>query len=543
MRCRSTAAMLVLLGACQREPGVSVRLVTEPGVPALSRVHLATLQGGELLMQDKEDLPLGALALPQTVVLTSWNRAEGPVAVIAQGFNGGVVEARGEVSTTFTRDAPYREVTLLLLRLCEGGKCGLMPTTCAAQKIQCGVIDDQAGGFLRCGECPEGQTCGAGGAGRCGTGACMPTASCASLDAGCGVVSDGCKLVPCGNCSGQNVCAADHTCACSPALACATADAGCRPVADGCGRTITCESCTAPQTCGGGADPDHCGCSPRCDTKVCGADDGCGGKCLTGACPAASQCVAGTCQCENGGAACGMQTQCVDLTSDALNCGACNHKCPRFDGCQNGVCVCSDPKDNGDGHCCPVNWSFEYSADMRGPYCFNRAAGVTDLLGAELSCSLQNACVGFGPVLVGAPAPIPASASCGSYLAGRSGMFTVNPLVPWVETYVDYGQGLTELGGQSCSACDGGDTCTCKDCVCAAPATGCSQTAYCVKDPLAPRRSPCLTTADCPGGTSCDGGACLADPSFGCCVSDFTCNANNSGTCQRVGDRATGLCH
>ncbi|HRI54691.1 MAG TPA: hypothetical protein PLW65_31355, partial [Pseudomonadota bacterium] len=43
------------------------------------------------------------------------------------------------------------------------GKCGApmcTPRTCASANANCGVIGDGCGGTLNCGTCPAGQTCG-----------------------------------------------------------------------------------------------------------------------------------------------------------------------------------------------------------------------------------------------------------------------------------------------------------------------------------------------------------------------------------------------
>ncbi|MBL91987.1 MAG: hypothetical protein CMH56_09285 [Myxococcales bacterium] len=93
-----------------------------------------------------------------------------------------------------------------------------VPTTCVALNANCGTLPDGCEGQLTCGECPMGQTCGAGGANLCGAGECTPT-TCEAQGAECGSISDGCgNTLSCGTCpagetcgsaSVANVCVAD----------------------------------------------------------------------------------------------------------------------------------------------------------------------------------------------------------------------------------------------------------------------------------------------------------------------------------------------
>jgi hypothetical protein len=43
-----------------------------------------------------------------------------------------------------------------------------MPESCSSQGIECGPAGDGCGHQIDCGNCPTGQICGAGGAGKCG---------------------------------------------------------------------------------------------------------------------------------------------------------------------------------------------------------------------------------------------------------------------------------------------------------------------------------------------------------------------------------------
>ena len=83
-------------------------------------------------------------------------------------------------------------------------------------------------------------------------------------------------------------------------VTCASMNAGCGPIGDGCGGMLDCGSCTAPKTCGGGGTPFQCGGNSGCVPKTCAqlgfncgpAGDGCGGKLDCGSCPTGQACGA-----------------------------------------------------------------------------------------------------------------------------------------------------------------------------------------------------------------------------------------------------------
>jgi len=194
------------------------------------------------------------------------------------------------------------------------------PRTCAEQSLSCGPTGDGCGNVLQCGTCTAPQTCGgAGVAGQCGAppagGQCTPE-TCASQNAACGSIGDGCgNLLSCGDCVPPLTCggggvlgqcgAADAGVRCSPAT-CASQNITCGPAGDGCGNLLDCGTCSPSSTCGGGGVPGQCGptnCKPAsCAAQhlQCGpAGDGCGGviqcgECASGSCGAGgfSQCIA-----------------------------------------------------------------------------------------------------------------------------------------------------------------------------------------------------------------------------------------------------------
>jgi len=119
-----------------------------------------------------------------------------------------------------------------------GSGCGLQ--TCASQNATCGPIGDGCGGVIDCGTCAAPDTCGGGG-----------------------------TLFSCGN-GGPS---------CTPRT-CADAGATCGKVSDGCGGlTADCGDCSMGQTCGGAGMPNKCG-APPC-TGLCLQQDACTGMSKT----------------------------------------------------------------------------------------------------------------------------------------------------------------------------------------------------------------------------------------------------------------------
>jgi hypothetical protein len=81
-----------------------------------------------------------------------------------------------------------------------------MPQTCMQIGAECGPQADGCGGIVPCGDCPPGQTCGAGGPNKCGATPCTPR-TCAGIGANCGIIGDGCGgTVNCGDCPPTQAC-------------------------------------------------------------------------------------------------------------------------------------------------------------------------------------------------------------------------------------------------------------------------------------------------------------------------------------------------
>ncbi|MBK7858688.1 MAG: hypothetical protein IPJ65_08710 [Archangiaceae bacterium] len=175
--------------------------------------------------------------------------------------------------------------------LADGGMgCGL--TTCASANANCGPIGDGCGNIIDCGGCPLPATCGGGGTpSQCGGDANCIARTCQQIGAECGPMSDGCGgLLNCGACTQPETCGGggiNNRCgvpgtvfgdggACV-GITCATAGASCGVIGDGCGNIVMCGGCDAGQFCGGGGVPYKCGGGNSCTALTCAkVDAGCG---------------------------------------------------------------------------------------------------------------------------------------------------------------------------------------------------------------------------------------------------------------------------
>lgn len=310
---------------------------------------------------------------------------------------------------------------------------GCVAADCASLGVQCGPVSDGCGGVLECGACPQGQTCGGGGAANmCGTGPCVPT-TCEALGASCGAVANGCGgVLECGTCpQGQtcggggaaNVCGTET---CTPAT-CEALGATCGPVGDGCGAVLDCGSCPEGETCGAGGEANQCG-TPACTPATCeslgatcgSVGDGCGGMLDCGACPqgqtcggggTANQCGTPTCTpftCQALGATCGSVS---DACGGMLECGTCP---------EGQICGGGGANRCGAAPCVPV------TCDALGAECGPVGNGCGGMLDCG-SCPEGETCGGGGEAnRCAAPPCTPTTcealgAACGSVGDGCSG--------------------------------------------------------------------------------------------------------------------------
>ncbi len=125
---------------------------------------------------------------------------------------------------------------------CSDDTClGCVPTTCAQEGKDCGVISDYCGGTLSCGTCIPPDTCGGSGASNvCG---CTPH-TCALLGYECGTWDDGCgQQLECATCPSGEHCDTDGQCAAGCVPDCSEVECG----DDGCG--ATCGECSDGEVC------------------------------------------------------------------------------------------------------------------------------------------------------------------------------------------------------------------------------------------------------------------------------------------------------
>ena len=208
-----------------------------------------------------------------------------------------------------------------------GSTSACTPLDCASQGFDCGLAGDGCGNTIQCGTggttCPGTEYCGGGGSNVCGgttvvtqaDGAvstpCVPT-TCAAQNMNCGLTGDGCgNQLDCsvGNpactspqfcggggpnvCGGNNGMNADGGSIVPPCIptTCAAQGYNCGQTGDGCGNVLNCAlgnaACASPQFCGG-AGANKCGgnngmtsdggssCVPTACTSGCGfKSDGC----------------------------------------------------------------------------------------------------------------------------------------------------------------------------------------------------------------------------------------------------------------------------
>jgi len=137
--------------------------------------------------------------------------------VLYNDFHVSDAVSNGATFPTECTDGPMtpQEQTLEFMLFDLASCTGPQPSTChartcAEQHVECGSTGDGCddGVVLHCGTCANGRTCGGGGPGVCGTGACTPI-TCAALDGSCGIIGDGCGgSVDCGMCAADQVCGA-----------------------------------------------------------------------------------------------------------------------------------------------------------------------------------------------------------------------------------------------------------------------------------------------------------------------------------------------
>lgn len=236
---------------------------------------------------------------------------------------------------------------------------------------------------------------------------------------------------------------------------------------------------------GGGGGCETCGGSACVDLQTDAANCGACGK----TCPTSASCANGACACPGGLMDCGGA--CVDTMTSAANCGSCGKSCPTGAACAAGACACPAGTMECNGAC------VQTASDPANCGSCGKACA-----GGEV-CNMGQCASGCG-----------ALTQCGG-------------------ACVDTMTNASNCG--SCGkACALGASCAAGQCQCPAGKADCNGTCIDVNaDP-----TNCGTCGKvCGAGTSCVNGQCQCPgggtPCNGVCV-DTQTDANNCGTCGNV---------
>ena len=170
-----------------------------------------------------------------------------------------------------------------------------VPSESACAGKDCGLLADGCGGFVDCGSCASGESCGTGSdANVCipELGSCAP--SCAGQacggDDGCGGTCQHGACAPGQQCF-EGACTCDSTtCAgCCSGNVCVDGTSDPTACGVGGGQCTVCQTGTTCDTSG------ECACVPNCANAACGGAYGCGGICASGTCPEGETCFDDTC--------------------------------------------------------------------------------------------------------------------------------------------------------------------------------------------------------------------------------------------------------
>jgi hypothetical protein len=249
-------------------------------------------------------------------------------------------------------------------------------------------------------------------------------------------------------------------------------------------------------------------CTPKCDAAwSCGQADGCGGTCTSkngGKCQGTGAACddKGVCGCTvSGQALCydssTSTSSCIDVQSDANNCGACGAKCPSGVACSGGQCQCP----SGSLFC---------ASSTSG------SAGDCTNLGTdpEHCGSCTNQC----------PGTVCTGGKCGACPAGQTKCGYTNPIC--ADTQTD-----TQNCGACSNVCPSGIACVGGACQCPGGQTSCN--AKCTDlQTDAKNCGQCYTA--CPTGVACAGGQCQCPAGTTLCGSsctNLTVDPMNCGTC------------
>ncbi|HLK11928.1 MAG TPA: hypothetical protein VKW76_11145 [Candidatus Binatia bacterium] len=248
---------------------------------------------------------------------------------------------------------------------------------CPSGRVSCnGICVDPRSDPNNCGACATVCPGAPGASPRCIAGAC--SVACRPGFGDCdGNPANGCEtnlnqdVAHCGTCDSACPAFANATPACSGGRCTSTCvpgfgDCDGNPL-DGCETDLTtdpahCGKCTVAcvgnatttASCQGGSCQYSCT-DPGPGEVICGKScvdvntdaRNCGG--CRDVCPPGEVCTNGTCACGGNLSLCG--SRCTDLATDPANCSQCGHACPPGDSCDNGHCSCDAPKKVCSGVC------------------------------------------------------------------------------------------------------------------------------------------------------------------------------------------------
>lgn len=270
----------------------------------------------------------------------------------------------------------------------DAGVC--IPLNCEDLYADCGEAPDGCGGVLSCGDCSNGETCGAAGPNRCGSGSCTAK-TCEDLGAECGLAADGCgNTLDCGECGEGQLCepsgGANKCSGTTPSCAGSEADCDGDP-SNGCEVDLA-------------VDPSNCG---VCG-KVCGSSNPCnqGGGCESGSCVSGNAVVCNS----------PPDDACFDSP------GTCN---PSTGECEyspvpNGT-ACGDPCHQcSSGNCVPLGEGDSYDGVSSHRCCDGAAVDITNneshCGGCGLPCASGETCESVATSTGCSPHPASTSGRC-----------------------------------------------------------------------------------------------------------------------------------
>ncbi len=326
---------------------------------------------------------------------------------------------------TYCGDCAGNELCNPINNLCEP-KCNPDPlTVClAANKAlgyNCGIISNGCGGTVDCSKltaqdsrfgCQKGYACGAQG----DQNICEPfevDLQCLIAGYTCGTIVSACggQAIPCGVCTGTDVCRANHTCgppcapaACPSAYQCGFIDDGCGNTMESCGNCgklgdvcLANHNCCTPETVGQYQNNNQCG--NQLIDPVCGSplnvpcvNGGTCSTCTDLACANSSTPgVAGTC-CLNT-AKCPTDGSCNNYVTDS--CTGVRMACP---GCAANT-YCTTSGGQPPGTCQAKKNCTSYGANkMAGDICsygnaFDDGTGTNTFINPPCDCGPTNFCI------------------------------------------------------------------------------------------------------------------------------------------------------